>query len=158
MAVVFVLDHSCDIPSALVQRLSREGFHTLHLADCDAALATLHCVRPDLIVVDAAAMPLAAAEALLRLLGRVGERTSTKVPVLVVGAAMSDYHVLASELVRGEILPAPYASTDDVLERVRHYVEPNRPTSSSSPAAAAAAKRGDAWERGSWLGGGSGFN
>jgi hypothetical protein len=154
MAAVFVLDSSSEEPSPLVQRLCRAGFHTLHLADCDAALATLRCVRPDVVVVDAAALPLAVTDTLLRPFRRVAERTTTtttRVPVLVVGAAMSEYHLLASELARGEILPAPYASPDDVLERVRHYVEPAGLAASTS---AAAQGRHEAGAPGSWRGGG----
>jgi hypothetical protein len=49
------------------------------------------------------------------------------VPVLMVGAKLSDYRQLGSVLNRGEILPAVYSTPDDVLSRVRRYVQPNGP-------------------------------
>lgn len=118
MPAVFVIDRSATEPSPLVQGLIIAGYHTLCLADCHTALETLQCVRPDLIVIDVAAMSVDAAVGLLNVLG-----ANVVVPVLVVGATLSDCDALDGLLKRGEILPAMCSTPEDVVARVRRYVD-----------------------------------
>lgn len=122
MPAVFVIDRSATEPSPLVQGLIIAGYHTLCLADCNTALETLQCVRPDLIVIDVAAMSVDAAVGLLHVLGASVDAKAA-VPVLVVGATLSDCRALGGLLKRGEILPAMRSTPEDVVARVRRYVD-----------------------------------
>jgi DNA-binding NtrC family response regulator len=127
MPVLFVIDRSDDVPSKLVQRLLRDGFHTLSLADCHAALGTLRCLIPKLVIVDVRARSCAAAEGLLKLLaGRDPDKPS--VPVMVIGATMNDYRALAGQLKEGEIVPAACSSVEEIVRRVTRYIRPSWPT------------------------------
>lgn len=132
MGVVFVLDRSDRAPSPLVQRLIGEGYHTLSLDDCQTALETLRCVVPELIIVDVRARSLAAAEGLLKALAR-RDGSGPSVPVMIVGATMDDYRVLAARLKSGEIVPAACASPDEVVRRVGRYSVPSWPVGVQVP-------------------------
>lgn len=133
MPVVFVIDRSANEPSPLVQRLIREGYHTLSLADCQTALETLRCIAPELIIVDVRARSRAAAEGLLDMLARDdGEAGALAVPVMIVGATMNDYRQLVRRLRDGEIVPAACSSPEDVVRRVGRYVAPSWPAGARS--------------------------
>lgn len=126
MPAVFVIDRSATEPSPLVQRLICEGYHVLCLADCRTALETLRCVRPALMLVDVAARSRAAAQGLLKILARDGGPRPS-VPVIVVGASVDDYRVLAGLMVDGEIVPRASSSPEEVARRVGRYVLPAWP-------------------------------
>jgi hypothetical protein len=133
MPAIFVIDRSTNTPSPLVQRLRRAGYHTLSLSDCRTTLETLQCVRPELVIVDVAAMGVESAAGLLRMLGRdCGGEGPAAVPVLVVGATAADQRALESVSDRGEILPAALSAPEDVLSHVRRYMGPERPLTTST--------------------------
>ena len=137
MPCIFVVDDSAKVPSRLVQRLMAAEYHVLCLADCRTALESLRCIRPDLVIVDVAARPCAAAEELLKLLNRDGGGGAhgagggrgprvARAPVIVVGATLEDQRVLSELLDDGEIVPAARSSPDEVVRRVGRLLAPER--------------------------------
>ena len=127
MSAVFVIDHSSKDPSPLVQRLIARGYHTLCLSDCQTALETLRCVRPQLVIVDVAARSRAAAEGLLKVLARDSASAPAVVPLMIVGATPDDCRALAPLLMDGEIVPAACSSLEEVVRRVGRYEAPRWP-------------------------------
>jgi DNA-binding NtrC family response regulator len=122
---IFVIDASSNERSPLVQRLMRAGYLVLNLADCRTALEVLRCLLPDLVIVDVAAMGVRATVDMLTALDRDDDNDAHRpaVPVLVVGAKLSDYRKLAGRLRQGEIVPAACSTPDVVLEHVGRHVE-----------------------------------
>jgi hypothetical protein len=73
-----------------------------------------------LIVIDVASVSVDAAAGLLNVLEA---NVEAKVVVLVVGATLSDCDALDGLLKRGEILPAIRSTPEEVVARVRRYVD-----------------------------------
>ena len=150
MPAIFIIDGSSKEPSPLVQRLIRSGYHVLCLTGGKTAMETLRCIRPDLMIVDVAAMGIHAAVGTLRTLARTKAERSP-VPVLLIGAKPLDHPALDGLIERGEIIPARRSTPDDVLKSVRRYIRPapgRRHEQEEQPAAGGAGRhngRGWGW-------------
>ena len=120
MPVVFILHRYCRRRITLQSRLGAEGYHTLAMKDAGEALQTLNCVRPDLLVVDVRAVSPDA----LRLLTTLRNHpVYNELPVLFIGAGLSESHQLRDSVRPGRILLDGH-SLDDLVSSVRSYVAP----------------------------------
>jgi CheY-like chemotaxis protein len=122
--IIFVMDQSQGSPSSLLQRLIHEGYHTLSLRNVREALGTLRCIRPDLLIVDAADGVMTAAADVLKALRK--EPAYETLPVLLLGAGPTGYGDLKQSLANGDGDRYLYttSSPDAVISHVRSFLEP----------------------------------
>lgn len=98
--------------------MSEQGYHTLEISDADEALQTLHCVRADLLVLDAQHLCDQTQRLLRALRDDPGYRDT---PVLIVGATRDECQTLKPSVRPGAVIlkDEPF---EDVLRNVRSYV------------------------------------
>jgi len=114
------VDRARSHPTTLELRLIQEGYHTLKMSGADEALQTMLCIRPDLLVADVRALKTDAH----RFLNAVrNDPVYSRLPVLLLGADMTDSRRLKSALRTGAIL-ALDQSVEDVMTSAHSYLAP----------------------------------
>jgi DNA-binding response OmpR family regulator len=120
MAIVLIVTDQRPDRSPITRRLCDEGYHTLTAEDCPTAVATLNCIRADVLVVD---VPSVNGD-LNALLAKVrADASYNDVPVFLLGSrGGNDAREAITPNTRTFVMQ--YLALDDLVARVRSHIEP----------------------------------
>lgn len=120
MGSILVVGASRPGVSHLYSRLIEQGYHTLEMSNVEEALETLHCVRADLVLVDAKKLHTDAR----RLIDALREDPIYRdLPIVVFGANLHECRALRPTVRPGAVLMRD-EPLEDVLRNVHSYVAP----------------------------------
>jgi CheY-like chemotaxis protein len=122
MPTVFVVESNAGPRRrSLLQSVQEAGFHTLPMTDCEMALAVLHAIRADLLVVDVTDESAGGS----RLIAQIRQNEMLRqMPILAVGACGTDdtFRQLSRSVGVGGVLADGAYSEQELIHEVRKYL------------------------------------
>jgi CheY-like chemotaxis protein len=122
MPTIFVVgsDNAQGVP--LLQTVRDAGYHTLPMSDADMALAVLHAIRADLLLVDLTRLEAGGR----RLIDEVRRNEQLRfMPILAVGAQQGDaeeFRALKRRVGIGDVIAAGAYTHDGLVNEIRKYI------------------------------------
>lgn len=121
MPTIFVVDSGVMRGTALLRTARHAGYHTLPMADADMALAGLHAIRADLLLVNLSDAKTGGS----RLIEEVRRNADLqRMPILAVGAqpASEEFRRLERRVGIGHVLAEGEYSPDELVDEIHKFL------------------------------------